>query len=190
MKLATKHKSDPCFSSFSREKSPFLQKKLRSGGSRPKIKTKLKIGQPHNKSEREADAMAERVMRMPMESPGAVMEKQDQEGVLLKFAACKDLEQTKPQASDIAKPSIARASRSGQPNASKGGGSAVSTSLSRRMSHAFGHDFGHVKIHTGPRAQQMNDELNARAFTHGSDIYFNKGEYAPIFLTWEKTTGP
>ncbi|MEM7382061.1 MAG: DUF4157 domain-containing protein, partial [Bacteroidota bacterium] len=34
-----------------------------------------------------------------------------------------------------------------------------------------------MRIHTGSSAVQMSEEINARAFTHGNDIYFNKGEY-------------
>ena len=47
------------------------------------------------------------------------------------------------------------------------------------MSNAFGTDFSSVRVHTGSNAVQMNQGLNARAFTHGSDVYFNKGEYSP-----------
>ena len=40
-------------------------------------------------------------------------------------------------------------------------------------------DFGDVNIHTGHEAVQMNQELGAKAFTHGKNIYFNKGQYQP-----------
>jgi hypothetical protein len=36
-----------------------------------------------------------------------------------------------------------------------------------------------MNIHTGDKAIQMNRKLRSRAFTHGSDIYFNRGEYDP-----------
>jgi len=47
------------------------------------------------------------------------------------------------------------------------------------MESAFGADFGGVRVHTGNEAVQMNRELRAQAFTHGSDIYFNAGKYEP-----------
>jgi hypothetical protein len=47
------------------------------------------------------------------------------------------------------------------------------------LSNALGADFSGVKVHTGQNAVEMNRSLNARAFTHGNDIYFNKGEYNP-----------
>ena len=62
-------------------------------------------------------------------------------------------------------------------NATKGGGSPLSSETSSTMGSAFGADFSNVRIHTGSEAVQMNKELNAQAFTHGSDIYFNEGKY-------------
>src|SRR4030095_10063138 len=38
---------------------------------------------------------------------------------------------------------------------------------------------GNVNIHSGSEAIQMNRELNAKAFTVGSDIYFSEGQYNP-----------
>ncbi|MDY6943547.1 MAG: DUF4157 domain-containing protein [Pseudomonadota bacterium] len=45
------------------------------------------------------------------------------------------------------------------------------------MSLAMGADFGNVRIHTDRRAEAMNHALHARAFTHGTDIYFGRGEF-------------
>jgi hypothetical protein len=47
------------------------------------------------------------------------------------------------------------------------------------MEPRFGNDFSSVRIHTGSNAVQMNKELHAQAFTHGSDLYFNEGKYNP-----------
>jgi hypothetical protein len=38
---------------------------------------------------------------------------------------------------------------------------------------------GGVRIHTGPAAEEAAAALRARAFTHGSDIVFGRGEYEP-----------
>jgi len=75
--------------------------------------------------------------------------------------------------------SFAANSFSTQLNRSKGGGASLSTSTNGFMSQAFGNDFSNVRVHTDSNAVQMNQGLNARAFTHGSNIYFNKGEYQP-----------
>ena len=46
----------------------------------------------------------------------------------------------------------------------------------RFMSNAFGTDFSNVRIHTGSNAENMNQNIQAKAFTHGSDIYFRNGQ--------------
>jgi hypothetical protein len=62
---------------------------------------------------------------------------------------------------------------------SRGGGNALDGQIRGQMETGFGHDFSSVKIHTGDYAAQMSRDLNARAFTVGNDIYFNRGEYQP-----------
>ncbi len=62
---------------------------------------------------------------------------------------------------------------------SKGGGSSLPTPTRSYMNKAFGTDFSHVRVHTGSQAQEMSQGIQAKAFTRGSDIYFNQGEYSP-----------
>lgn len=64
-------------------------------------------------------------------------------------------------------------------NSTKGKGSKMDDSTKNEMESGFGRDFSDVNIHTGPDAVQMNQELGAKAFTNGNDVYFNKGEYNP-----------
>ncbi|EDX76493.1 hypothetical protein MC7420_4749 [Coleofasciculus chthonoplastes PCC 7420] len=61
-------------------------------------------------------------------------------------------------------------------NASKGGGSPLSENVRGFMEPRFGADFSGVRVHTGGEAVQMNQELGAQAFTHGSDVYFGEGK--------------
>jgi peptidoglycan hydrolase-like protein with peptidoglycan-binding domain len=44
------------------------------------------------------------------------------------------------------------------------------------MEPRFGADFSSVRVHTGSEAVQMNRELGAQAFAHGSDVYFGAGK--------------
>lgn len=64
-------------------------------------------------------------------------------------------------------------------NSSKGRGNAMDKNTKREMESGFGADFSNVNIHTDSRAVQMSEELGAQAFTHGNDVYFNKGKYNP-----------
>ena len=62
---------------------------------------------------------------------------------------------------------------------SKGGGSSLSGKTKQQMESSFGADFSKVRIHTNSNAVSMNNQVQAHAFTHGSDIYFNEGTYKP-----------
>lgn len=54
------------------------------------------------------------------------------------------------------------------------------------MNRSFGADFSPVKIHHGARAAQLNQDIGAKAFTYGQDIYFNKGQFRPENKTGRK----
>lgn len=62
-------------------------------------------------------------------------------------------------------------------NSTKGAGSPLPENTRSGMEQAFGADFSGVRVHTGGNALQMNKELGAQAFTHGSDIYFDVGKF-------------
>jgi peptidoglycan hydrolase-like protein with peptidoglycan-binding domain len=64
-------------------------------------------------------------------------------------------------------------------NNEKGNGHKMDKQTSRFMENSFGADFSRINIHTGTRAAQLSKELGAEAFTHGNDIFFNKGRYNP-----------
>ncbi len=64
-------------------------------------------------------------------------------------------------------------------SSTKGSGTALPEPVQQSMGTAMGADFSNVKIHTDSSAVQMSKDLNAQAFTHGSDIYFNTGKFNP-----------
>ena len=43
----------------------------------------------------------------------------------------------------------------------------------------YGRDFSNVRVHTDQAAADATEEMGARAFTYGSNIAFNSGEFAP-----------
>jgi Domain of unknown function (DUF4157)/Annexin len=142
------------------------------------IQRKLSIGAVDDPLEHEADAMADSVMRMPETSL-----------IQRKCALCEEEEkvQMKPLASSIT-PFIQTKGADGgtasnaitqKINATRGSGSSMDSPTQSFMESRFGTDFSGVKIHTGDDAVQMSRELNAQAFTVGSDIYFNSGKYNP-----------
>jgi len=82
--------------------------------------------------------------------------------------------QTKSEGQNVAPTNIESSLRS-----SKGNGSTLSRYVKNEMESSFGADFSQVNIHTNSNAIQMNKHINAQAFTHGNDIYFNQGKYNP-----------
>lgn len=57
----------------------------------------------------------------------------------------------------------------------RGGGQPLPEGVQRSMESAFGADLSGVRVHTGPTAARLNDELGAHAFTAGNDIAFADG---------------
>ena len=62
---------------------------------------------------------------------------------------------------------------------SVGGGAPLPETLRDILEPRFGHDLSHVRVHTGQAAAATAQSLQAVAFTFGSDIFFNNGEYRP-----------
>jgi hypothetical protein len=163
------------------------------------IQPKLSVGAIDDPFEREADAMADRVMRMPetsfiqrkcasCEDEERIHRMPETNFLQRKCAACEHEEEEQihrkitpfiQKQGNGLEGGTATESVTNQINASRGGGSRMSENTLSFMESRFGTDFSGVKIHTDSNAVQMSRELNAQAFTVGSDIYFNSGKYAP-----------
>ena len=61
----------------------------------------------------------------------------------------------------------------------RGGGQSLDGRAREEMESAFGTDFREVRIHTDAKAHQLNEELGAKAFATGRDIFFRRGHYSP-----------
>ena len=64
-----------------------------------------------------------------------------------------------------------------QLNQEKGKGAPLSEKTRSAMEPHFGSDLGGVRVHTGTKAEGMNETIGSRAFTHGNDIFFNRNQY-------------
>lgn len=64
-------------------------------------------------------------------------------------------------------------------NSARGGGQSLDMAIQKKMSEAMGADFSGVRVHTGSESHVLNEQLNAQAFTTGSDIFFRDGAYSP-----------
>jgi hypothetical protein len=61
----------------------------------------------------------------------------------------------------------------------KGGGSGLPDTVRARMEPKLGADLSGVRVHTAGESATAAGQLGARAFTVGSDVHFNSGEFAP-----------
>ena len=194
------------------------------------IQPKLTVGAPDDPYEREADTVADKVMRMP-----------ERNFVQRKCAACKEEEKVQRQEADdeeelvqtksedsfwgseskceeckkedekplpkaaceptgavaVQRKVLASGSSSflqakatgvspvvpdtleASIHASKGKGGGMDEPTKSFMQSRFQTGFGDVRIHADSSAAQMNKQLHAKAFTVGSNIYFNEGQYQP-----------
>lgn len=61
----------------------------------------------------------------------------------------------------------------------KGGGRSLDDSQRLEMESKLRADFSAVRIHINSEAHDLNEQLNARAFAYGRDVYFKRGEFNP-----------
>jgi hypothetical protein len=61
----------------------------------------------------------------------------------------------------------------------RGGGQPLDGSVQTRMGEALETDLSQVQVHTSREADSLNQQLGARAFTSGRDVFFREGAYDP-----------
>ena len=150
----------------------------------PKVQAKLPVNEPGDMYEQEADAMADRVMRMKASDSNSLAKPVTGligRSVQRKCAHCEEEEKQKKlmrKETGGAGGTTVSSSFAASLQASKAGGAALPANTKSQMENAFGADFSGVKIHAGNEAAAMSNSINAKAFTYGNDIYFNHGEYA------------
>jgi hypothetical protein len=155
------------------------------------VQTKLTVGAVGDKYEQEADRVAAQVMSMsvaPDHSP-QVQRFGEEDNPVQRWSLAQSITPVVQRQVDEQvqmRSLVQRAFQGGgneasgdiesRLNASKGGGSALAPEVRTFMEPRFGADFSSVRVHTGGEAVQMNQELGAQAFTHGSDVYFGQGK--------------
>ncbi|NEO83832.1 MAG: DUF4157 domain-containing protein [Spirulina sp. SIO3F2] len=132
------------------------------------LQAKLSIGQPNDKYEQEADRVARDVVQR-LHTP-IINAAEPGPTINLKSYVQRSSALTGGEASSELESSINRA---------KGGGQALDAGLQQSMGNAMGADFSNVQVHTDSTSDQLNQSIQARAFTTGSDVFFKKGEYNP-----------
>jgi outer membrane protein OmpA-like peptidoglycan-associated protein len=152
----------------------FLQRKCACGGtpgmtgeceecSKKKIvglQTKLRINEPGDIYEQEADRVADQVLAMPAQ-PGDI-------------SAPPRIQRYKGQGTEQIAAAPASVDR-----ALAGPGRPLEPALRQDMEQRFGRDFSRVRVHLGVAAEQSAWDVDAEAYAVGQNIVFGAGRFAP-----------
>src|SRR5215212_4169292 len=153
------------------------------------IQPKLKVSQPNDVYEQEADKVAENIMSMTNDNPIATTFSHKEEKIDRKCAVCemKEKEKKEEKLKISKKPSntsILEESDeiSNEINNIRSDSSIPLDGSTREfMESRFGYDFSNVRVHADEKAARSAQSVNALAYTIGNDIVF-EGQYKPDTL--------
>lgn len=151
-----------------------------------KIQTKLNVSTVDDPSEREADHVSEAVTRQRSEPSGSVQRELAYPLARLTNSKQPSKAEAKPETELHAASTIQRAatSRATGEHAdakmesrikSPSGGQRLPGKLQKEMEGHLGADFSQVRVHDSATDQADAGRLNAKAFTHGADIWLGAG---------------
>ncbi|OKH50475.1 hypothetical protein NIES2101_19270 [Calothrix sp. HK-06] len=129
---------------------------------------RLSVSKPGDLYEHEADQVAQQMMRMSLP--------ESSQPIYLEGALEESLQRKPSRLQTVDSSFQASSNLESQLNETNGTGSALGDEVRGFMEPRFGVDFSQVRVHTDSAAVQMNRDLNAQAFTYGSDIYFGAGK--------------
>ncbi len=130
-----------------------------------KLQAALKIGQPNDTYEQEADRVTDQVMRMPTPL------------LSRKCSSC-----AKEEELNIRRKPESSVSASSLPSnfvSSLGAGQPLDRTSRDYFEPRFGTDFSQVRVHTGQQAAQSAGSINALAYTLGNNVIFGAEQYRP-----------
>lgn len=146
----------------------------------PHLQAKLTVGAPDDAYEREADRVADAVMRMP----------EPDERIQRMCPECEEQMQRQP-ADELEEEEVLSAKSlpgetpevgdgvESQIHSLRGGGQPLPEATRSFFEPRFGESFAGVRVHDDSRAQTLARAVNARAFTVGQDIVFGGGQLEP-----------
>jgi hypothetical protein len=124
------------------------------------LQTKLRINEPGDAYEQEADRVANQVLARPV-----------QPGVTSTPLRIQRYAGQSTGGANTAPASVNHVlASSGRP---------LEPALRQEMEQRFGHDFSRVRVHTGGAAEQSTRDVNAHAYTVGHNMVFGADQFAP-----------
>jgi len=150
------------------------------------IQAKMTVTAADDKYENEADAVAKDVVSAI--SSGQVQRGEDEDAMMMKRDTIQRMDEeeemmmkrdTIQRAADFEEGGDVSGGIENKIESSRGSGKPLDDGTRSNMEGAFGADFSNVRVHTGAESDALNNAVQAKAFTTGSDIFFRSGEYNP-----------
>lgn len=136
-------------------------------GAGVRMQTRLKVNEPGDRYEQEADRVADQVMRMPAPA-------------IQRTCSCGGEEEEKLQRTSTGPDVSAGMEAPGSVrNVIGRSGRQLDPATRAYMEPRFGRDFSDVRVHTDSLAAASARDVNARAYTVGRNLVFGSGEYMP-----------
>jgi hypothetical protein len=155
------------------EEEELMAKRIQREGEEEELMAKRIQRESEGGEGEEEELMATRVQR---ESEGAEGEEEELMAKRIQRAGGVDMMGSFDVGDDFEK----------QLSSARGGGKALDSSTAEKMGGAMGADFSGVRIHEGGQSDSLNNAVQAKAFTTGSDIFFKQGQYNPSSTEGQK----
>ncbi len=183
-------------------------------GTTVAIQPKLTINTPDDEYEQEADAVAEKIMRVPDSrkvpvtiSPVGIIHRKcsvcgkeehntaeedkkehlnQQLTIQRKCAACEKEEEEKKKVQRKPSGHTTPVTTDAVSQTLKSPGKPLNKDTRSFMEHRFGFDFSQVRIHDHAQANESAAKINALAYTHQQNIVFAGGQYQPYTQSGRK----
>ena len=159
-----------------------IQRMVKSGLIQPK----LRISQPNDPYEREADRVVDQIMRMTdSHVEETTIQNNSDNKIQRKCSSCQMNKKKKEEEKGlkISRKSVSTNSSNLETSdevynqiINTSGGDKLDRSTKDFMESRFGHDFSDVRIHDDSKSQQLARSVNARAFTTGNDVFLGQNE--------------
>ena len=159
----------------------------------PNIQTKLKISQPDDPLEREADGVSEQIVAMDYTDSDTKFGNKIEgiETINRKCSTCEEDNNDKEKPIQISWKSninnkqneaVSYEINNEIRNVISDRGQPLDTPTKEFMGSRFGCDFSNIRIHTDERGAKSAYSVNALSYTIGNNVIFNEGKYQPNTL--------
>jgi peptidoglycan hydrolase-like protein with peptidoglycan-binding domain len=151
------------------------------------VQPKLRINDPGDIYENEADVVAGKVMRM--QEPFIQSKPLPINTIHRKCEHCEEEEKKMQRKEMNADETTADHSLESYINNLSNRGQSLSDEARSFYEPRFGYDFSNVKVHTDSNAAKSAQSINALAYTSGNNIVFNSGQFSPNTDSGKKLLG-